>query len=119
MTLNELRNHIDEINLEILALLNKRAKVVEEIGLHKSKQGVKRFDPVRERQSLDLIVDNHKGPFKTTTIQHIFKEIFKASLELQEDSNEKALLVSRQAHPENTMVNVNGEVIGDGKQRFI
>lgn len=119
MTLNELRHHIDEINLEILALLNKRAKVVEEIGLHKSKQGVKRFDPVRERQSLDLIVNNHTGPFKTTTIQHIFKEIFKASLELQEDSNEKALLVSRQAHPENTMVNVNGEVIGDGKQRFI
>src|SRR5699024_5204726 len=119
MTLNELRNQIDEINLEILALLNQRAKVVEEIGIHKSKQGVKRFDPVRERQSLDLITENHTGPFKASTIQHIFKEIFKASLELQETNTEKALLVSRKAHPENTIIDVNGENIGDGKQRFI
>ncbi|WP_404452237.1 bifunctional 3-deoxy-7-phosphoheptulonate synthase/chorismate mutase [Virgibacillus necropolis] len=122
MTINELtqlRNKIDEINLEILTLLNERAEVVQEIGTHKGKQGVNRFDPVRERQALDLIMENHAGPFEASTIQHIFKEIFKASLELQEDNHRKALLVSRKARPENTIVDVNGAKIGDGEQRFI
>lgn len=122
MTTNELaqlRDKIDGINLEILKLLNARAEVVQEIGKNKEKQGVNRFDPVRERQALDLINEHHTGPFEATTIQYIFKEIFKASLELQKDNHKKALLVSRKARPENTIVDVNGEKIGDGEQRFI
>lgn len=122
MTTNELtvlRDKIDGINLQILKLLNERAEVVQEIGEHKEKQGVTRFDPVRERQSLDLINEHHNGPFETSTIQYIFKEIFKASLELQKDDHKKALLVSRKARPENTIVDVNGEKVGDGAQRFI
>jgi 3-deoxy-7-phosphoheptulonate synthase / chorismate mutase len=122
MTTNELtqlRNKIDEVNLQILKLLNERAEIVQEIGKQKKKQGVNRFDPVRERQALDFIIEHHDGPFETSTIQHIFKEIFKASLELQEDDHRKALLVSRKVRPENTIVDVNGETIGDGKQRFI
>jgi 3-deoxy-7-phosphoheptulonate synthase/chorismate mutase len=117
--LTQLRNKIDEINLEILHLLNERAEVVQEIGEEKKKQGVNRFDPVRERESLDLIIKHHHGHFNTSTIQHIFKEIFKASLELQKDDSRKVLLVSRKAQPENTIVDINGETIGDGKQRFI
>ncbi|MFC3884180.1 bifunctional 3-deoxy-7-phosphoheptulonate synthase/chorismate mutase [Bacillus songklensis] len=117
--LTQLRNKIDEINLQILKLLNERGEIVQEIGKQKKKQGVNRFDPVRERQALDLIIEHHDGPFETSTIQHIFKEIFKASLELQEDDHRKALLVSRKARPENTIVDINGETIGDGTQRFI
>lgn len=117
--LTQLRDKIDGINLQILELLNARAEVVQEIGKHKEKQGVNRFDPVRERQALDLINEHHKGPFESSTIQYIFKEIFKASLELQKDNHKKALLVSRKAHPENTIVDVNGQKIGDGEQRFI
>ncbi|MGE8203279.1 bifunctional 3-deoxy-7-phosphoheptulonate synthase/chorismate mutase [Heyndrickxia sp. NPDC080065] len=117
--LTQLRNKIDEINLEILKLLNERAEVAIEIGKQKKKQGLNRFDPVRERQALDLIMQHHQGPFETSTIQHIFKEIFKASLELQEDDHRKVLLVSRKAQSNNTIVNINGETLGDGKQRFI
>ncbi len=117
--LAQLRDKIDEINLEILKLLNERAENVQEIGRQKKKQGVKRFDPVRERQSLDLIIQHHNGPFEASTIKHVFKEIFKASLELQHDDSKKALLVSRKVQPENTIVDVNGETFGDGEQRFI
>ncbi|MFC4559843.1 bifunctional 3-deoxy-7-phosphoheptulonate synthase/chorismate mutase [Virgibacillus kekensis] len=117
--LSQLRDKIDEVNLQILELLNKRGEIVQEIGHVKEKQGIVRFDPVRERQSLDLIIENHDGPFELSTVQHIFKEIFKASLELQKDNHKKALLVSRKAQPENTIVDVNGETFGDGSQRFI
>lgn len=56
---------------------------------------------------------------ENSTLQHIFKEIFKASLELQEDDHSKALLVSRKKKPEDTIVEVNGVRIGDGSQSFI
>lgn len=114
-----LREKIDEINLHILYLLNERAKIVQEIGEYKKLQSTKRFDPLREREALDLIIQNNQGPFETSTIQHIFKTIFKASLELQEDANRKTLLVSRKKKQENTIVNVKGELLGSGGQTFI
>ncbi|GIN39199.1 bifunctional 3-deoxy-7-phosphoheptulonate synthase/chorismate mutase [Heyndrickxia oleronia] len=115
----QLRQKVDEINTQLLQLLNERAKVVQEIGQLKKIQGTKRFDPVREREVLDMIAEQNEGPFETTTLQHIFKTIFKASLELQEDDNRKALLVSRKKKQENTIVDIKGEKLGSGLQTFI
>lgn len=114
-----LRSKIEKTTLQILELLNERGKIAQDIGKLKEMQGVKRFDPVQERKLLDLIADHNEGPFETSTVQHFFKQIFKASLELQEDDNRKALLVSRKKKPENTIVSVLGEKIGNGKQHFI
>lgn len=117
--LDQLRKKVDEINLQLLKLLNERATVVKQIGEQKKLQGTKRFDPVREREVLNMVADNNEGPFETSTLQHIFKTIFKASLELQEDDNRKALLVSRKKKQENTIVDVKGELLGNGTQTFI
>lgn len=117
--LETLRLQVDEINLKILQLLNDRGKVVQEINRLREVQGVKRFDPVRERKMLDMISENNNGPFETSTLQHIFKQVFQMSLELQEDDNRKALLVSRKKKPEDTIVEINGEKIGDGQVHFI
>lgn len=117
--LEKLRNQLDEVNLQLLELINKRAELVQQIGHVKKVQGINRFDPVRERDMLNLIAENNKGPFETSTLQHIFKEIFKASLELQEDDHRKALLVSRKKKPEDTIVTIKGETVGDGVQRII
>lgn len=117
--LENLRNQLDEVNLKLLDVINERAKLVQEIGRVKSTQGVNRFDPVRERKMLDLIAEKNEGPFETSTLQHLFKQIFQAGLELQEEDNSKALLVSRKKKPEDTVVTINGEAIGDGQQRLI
>lgn len=117
--LENLRNQLDEVNLKLLDVINERAKLVQEIGRVKSTQGVNRFDPVRERKMLDLITEKNEGPFETSTLQHLFKQIFQAGLELQEEDNSKALLVSRKKKPEDTVVTINGEAIGDGQQRLI
>jgi 3-deoxy-7-phosphoheptulonate synthase/chorismate mutase len=117
--LEQLRTRVDDINLELLKLINERAQLVQEIGQVKGGQGVYRYDPVRERKMLDHIKEKNDGPFDNATIDHIFKEIFKAGLNLQKDDHEKALLVSRKKKPEDTIVNVKGETIGDGKQRFV
>ncbi|MBO8156508.1 MAG: bifunctional 3-deoxy-7-phosphoheptulonate synthase/chorismate mutase [Bacillaceae bacterium] len=117
--LEKLRNELDEVNVELLELINKRGRLVKKIGQIKEKQGMKRFDPVRERDMLNHILSHHEGPFEYSTIEHLFKEIFKAGLELQEDDHRKALLVSRKKKPEDTVIEINGEKIGDGNPHFI
>lgn len=82
--LEQLRKQVDEINLQLLQLLNERGRIVQKIGEQKQMQGTKRFDPVREREVLNMIAEHNEGPFETSTVQHIFKTIFQASLELQE-----------------------------------
>lgn len=117
--MEQLRKQLDEVNLEILDLINRRAELVQEIGQVKSKQSTYRFDPVREREMLDLIKKHNNGPFENATIEHIFKEIFKAGLELQEDDQAKALLVSRKKQPENTVIEINGTTIGNGSTNYV
>ncbi|HLR40990.1 MAG TPA: bifunctional 3-deoxy-7-phosphoheptulonate synthase/chorismate mutase, partial [Virgibacillus sp.] len=106
-------------NLQVLELINERAKLVQQIGQVKDKQSMIRFDPIRERDMLNQIVKHNDGPFENSTIEHIFKEIFKASLELQEDDHRKALLVSRKKKAEDTIINVKGEKIGDGNPHYV
>lgn len=117
--MNQLRNKMDKVNLELLELINERAKLVQQIGEIKQKQSMKRFDPVRERDMLNHIINHNTGPFEAGTIEHLFKEIFKAGLELLEEDNSKALLVSRQKKPDNTIIDINGEKFGDGVCRYI
>ncbi|GER66442.1 protein AroA(G) [Weizmannia acidilactici] len=117
--LEQLRKEVEALNLKLLELINRRGKLVQEIGKLKEVQGVNRYDPVREREMLNLIKDHHDGPFEISTIEHLFKEIFKAGLELQEDDHRKALLVSRKKKPENTIVDIKGEKVGDGNQYFV
>ncbi|RLL47805.1 3-deoxy-7-phosphoheptulonate synthase [Oceanobacillus piezotolerans] len=117
--MEQLRKQLDEVNLEILESINRRAELVQQIGQVKSKQSTKKFDPVREREMLDLITANNNGPFEDSTINHIFKEIFKAGLELQEDDHRKALLVSRKKKPENTVVDIKGTKVGNGNVNYV
>ncbi|WP_230130356.1 bifunctional 3-deoxy-7-phosphoheptulonate synthase/chorismate mutase [Bacillus sp. CECT 9360] len=117
--LETLRGKLDDVNLELLELINKRAELVQEIGRVKEKQGVNRYDPVRERKMLDLIESNNNGPLDQASLKHIFKEIFKLGLDLQKDDHKKALLVSRKKKPEDTIINLKGELIGNGIPSFV
>ncbi|GAA0429833.1 bifunctional 3-deoxy-7-phosphoheptulonate synthase/chorismate mutase [Lentibacillus halophilus] len=117
--LEQLRQQLDSINGQLLELISQRAEIAQEIGEVKNKQSINRFDPVRERKMLDELKSKNEGPFEDSTIEHIFKEIFKASLELQEDDHRKALLVSRKKKPENTVINIRGEQVGDGNLHHV
>ncbi|GAA3345567.1 bifunctional 3-deoxy-7-phosphoheptulonate synthase/chorismate mutase [Lysinibacillus sp. FSL M8-0216] len=117
--LESLRSQIDGLNLEILRLINERAAVVDEIGKIKEKQGVNRYDPLRERHMLDLIKENNQGPLNQMTVDYIFKQIFKTALKQLEADKKKELLVSRKKKSEDTVININGELIGQGKPSFV
>ena len=117
--LESLRSQIDSLNLEILRLINERAEVVEEIGKIKEKQGVLRYDPLRERHMLDLLKANNNGPLNQMTVDYIFKQIFKTALKQLEAEKKKELLVSRKEKSEDTVININGELIGAGGPSFV
>ncbi|WP_048602702.1 bifunctional 3-deoxy-7-phosphoheptulonate synthase/chorismate mutase [Rubeoparvulum massiliense] len=110
--LEDLRTELDQLNLQILDLINQRATIVQQIGQIKQRQGVQRFDPTREREMLNKLKAANHGPFCDATIQHIFKEIFKASLDLQKEECEKQLLVSRKRKAEDTVIQVKDLIIG-------
>ncbi|SEO84329.1 3-deoxy-D-arabinoheptulosonate-7-phosphate synthase /chorismate mutase [Amphibacillus marinus] len=118
--LDQLREELDQINLEILKLINKRGELVKETAYAKENHGAdKKYDPVRERDMLERIKKNNNGPFQDATIIHLFKEIFKAGLELQEKDHSKELLVSRKRKQEDTIININGDLFGDGLPHFV
>lgn len=117
--LEQLREKVDAVNLQILSLINERAAVIQEIGKIKEKQGVNRYDPLRERHMLNLLKENNNGPLAQKTVDHIFKEIFKSALDMQEEDHRKALLVSRKKKAEDTIITINGERIGEGTPSFI
>lgn len=116
--MTELREQLDEINIEILELLSRRAELVHEIGELKKLKGTDRFDPIREKEMLDKLVAANPGPFDDNTIRHLFKQIFQASLGLMEEEK-KELLVSRKKKQENTIVEVKGIRIGGDKPVMI
>jgi len=116
--LNELRSQLDGINIKLLDLMTQRAEIVTEIGKVKAKIGTKRFDPVRENQMLEDLVSHNKGPFSDDTVRHLFKQIFKASLDLQKTDQHKELLVSRKIKKTDTVIDIKGLKIG-GSEKVI
>ena len=117
--LEKLRGRVNELNIKILDLINDRTAVVQEIGKVKEKQGVTRYDPVREREMLNFLKERNNGPLPNGVLEQVFKGIFLSALEVQEDDKQKALLVSRKRKAEDTIVDVNGHKIGDGTPSFI
>ncbi len=118
--LESYRSEIVSLNHQILDLLSKRGELSQKIGEEKLKQGTRIYDPQREKEMLNDLIDSNKGPFNDNTIKQLFKEIFKASTDLQKSENEKHLYVSRKLKPEDTIVTFdNGGIIGDGNKSFV
>lgn len=117
--LEQLRGRLSEINHNLLHLLSERAQITQEIGQIKEKQGVPKFDPVREKEMLEELTAANPGPFQDEAIKHLFKQIFQASLNLQVDEHKKQLLVSRKNQQEDTVVSIGNVKVGAAKPIMI
>lgn len=114
--LAELRGEVDLINQQLLELLNKRANVVKEIGQVTVQLGRSFYDPQREATMLTALEQNNKGPFSNETIKALFREIFRASMALEESEARAKILVQRKTADERTIITLpDGKTkIGDG-----
>ncbi len=82
-TLPELRVEIDALDLELLSLLNRRAKVAEQVGEVKRLSGTAFFRPDRVAQVIDSLQQANPGPLKSTHIASVWREIMSACLALE------------------------------------
>lgn len=82
--LNELRQQIDEIDNTILDLLNRRARLVIEIGHIKKSQNAPLYVPSREKAIYERLKALNPGPFPNDALRNVFREIISASLSLEE-----------------------------------
>jgi 3-deoxy-7-phosphoheptulonate synthase/chorismate mutase len=112
-TIDDLRAEVDQINRDLLVLLSKRGEVVAQIGHAKTLEGrPQHYDPTREEKQLKEMESLNPGPFTGAAVKAIFKEIFKASLDLEESNDKKQLLVSRKVKRDDTVLDIDGVQIG-------
>ncbi len=114
-SVSELRAQVDEINMQILDLLTRRAKAVSEIGKLHTTMGVSHYDPSREADMLTALERANKGPFSNETIKALFREIFRASMEMEESQARAKIRVQRHSPDERTVIRMaDGYEIGAG-----
>jgi len=78
-----LRQKIDAVDRELLALLNRRAGLALEVGELKKHQGSPVFRPEREAQVIDGLKAANPGPLKSESVAPIWREIMSASRALE------------------------------------
>ena len=85
MTANlaDLRVQIDALDKELLALLNRRALVAEQVGEVKKREGTPFFRPDRVAQVIENIQKNNQGPLKNEHVAAVWREIMSACLALE------------------------------------
>lgn len=78
-----LRERIDAVDRELLALLNKRAGLALEVGDIKKAEGSVVFRPEREAQVIDGLKAINPGPLPNECVAPIWREIMSASRALE------------------------------------
>jgi chorismate mutase/prephenate dehydratase len=78
-----LRTQIDGLDRELLALLNRRAHLAQQVGELKKKEGSVVFRPEREAQVIDGLKSSNPGPLKAESVAPIWREIMSACRALE------------------------------------
>lgn len=82
-TLPELRTLIDAADIELLALLNRRAALANEVGEIKRIEGSTVFRPEREAQVIQGLQSANSGPLKSANVATIWREVMSACRALE------------------------------------
>ena len=83
MTLEDCRKEIDVIDREIMALLNRRAETVRNIGEIKAKAGLPIMDWNREIEILRWVAQENEGVMADEAAARIFRRILQESRQMQ------------------------------------
>ena len=83
--LEEYRILIDDVDRRIVALLNERTLVVENIGRVKREAQLPVYEPKREDQVFANITSANHGPLTTQAVRGIFERIIDEMRRVQKD----------------------------------
>jgi chorismate mutase / prephenate dehydratase len=82
-SLPELRDAIDALDQQLLALLNQRASLANEVGELKRIEGSPVYRPEREAQVITSLLQANPGPLKSESIGPIWREVMSACRSLE------------------------------------
>ena len=81
-----LRHQIDAVDRELLALLNRRARLALAVGEIKKKEGSVVFRPEREAQVIEGLKAGNPGPLQNDSVAPIWREVMSACRALETPS---------------------------------
>jgi chorismate mutase len=73
--LERCRERIDDLDIQLLDLLNRRTVVVEEIGQIKQQLHLAIYEPKREDQVFANVLQHNPGPLPPDAVKRIFERI--------------------------------------------
>ena len=71
----ECRDRIDVLDRQILALLNARTRIVEEIGRIKQELDLPIYEPKREDEVFENVTEHNSGPLTGEGARRVFERI--------------------------------------------
>src|SRR5437762_11847299 len=74
-SLADCRSRIDVVDRRIVALLNERTRIVEEIGNIKRKMQMPIYEPKREDEVFANVMAGNGGPLSSEAVKRIFERI--------------------------------------------
>jgi chorismate mutase len=73
--LAECRCRIDKVDLRLVALLNERTRIVEEIGRLKREAHMAIYEPKREDEVFANVIAANTGPLPPEAVKRVFERI--------------------------------------------
>lgn len=86
--INFYRKKIDEIDLKIVKLLNRRAQYADQIGSIKQRLNMPVYTPIREEQVINNVQQKNPGPLSAEAIRRVYERIIDESRRLEKENNE-------------------------------
>jgi chorismate mutase/prephenate dehydratase len=90
--LDELREKIDDLDLEICKLIDQRMKIIKDIGKIKKSNNIPTVDHIREQKIYDKIKNMPLNDIGIDKLENIYNEIIAAGRNIQEPENIIAFL---------------------------
>lgn len=86
--LEALRRQIDELDVQLVALLNQRARCALEIGRLKDAAGVPVYQPTREAEVLTNVRSHNAGPLDAAAMTRLFERIIDEARRLERHASD-------------------------------
>jgi chorismate mutase len=89
------RTRIDELDLDLVRMLNERARCAIEIGRIKRKKKMPIYDPRREEEIIRMVVEHNHGPLDSEGIRRLFERIIDESRRIERVTADSTIRTQR------------------------
>ena len=79
------RKQIDELDRNLIALLNARSRIVEEIGRIKQNLSLPIYEPRREDEVFRNVTTHNSGPLSAEAVRRVFERIIDEMRNIQKE----------------------------------